>query len=102
MGNALSANHPESNAVGVDPTPARRDNRRACLRALTASLTKPSAAILVRRTTADSTNKYGKVGQQRQEGFVSGAESHRACRGGRLFTGLLVGRGIARRFERYD
>jgi len=34
MGNALSANHPESNAVGVDPTPARRDNRRACLRAL--------------------------------------------------------------------
>ena len=47
-------------------------------------------------------NKYGKVGQQCQEGFVSGAELRRACRGGRLFTGLLVGRGIARRFERYD
>jgi len=30
-------------------------------------LTKPSEAILARRTTADSTT----VGQQRQEGFVS-------------------------------
>ena len=36
-----------------------------------ASLTKPSAAVLARRTTADSTGKYGKVVQQRQEGFVS-------------------------------
>lgn len=46
--------------------------------------------------------RHGKVGQQCQEGFVSGAELRRACRGGRLFTGLLVGWGIARRFERYD
>ena len=34
-------------------------------------LTKLREAILARRATADSTGKYGKVGQQRQEGFVS-------------------------------
>jgi hypothetical protein len=36
-----------------------------------APLTKP---ILARRTTADRTKQYGKVRQQRQEGFVSGAK----------------------------
>jgi hypothetical protein len=35
------------------------------------ALTKCSEAILARRVTADSTNKYGKVTQQRQEHFVS-------------------------------
>ena len=32
---------------------------------------KTQEAILARRATADGTGKYGKVGQQRQEGFVS-------------------------------
>ena len=35
--------------------------------------TKPSAALLAKRAATDNTKQYGKVGQQGQEGFVSGA-----------------------------